>query len=110
MREVQVQSYNQTFKLDIAINRLEREGEETVYYEGNVAYLGDISVAHAYQSLPAQGYELVLGQVHPKVFETVMDAQQQQLSEYHREGYLIVKVSKLPPPGIFTRKCRFILC
>ncbi len=97
MKSVNVSLYNETFMLDLAFNRSEITDEDGVYYQGTIAYIGDLSTNAGYQTLDASNYKIRMGKIHPTTFETVLDAMQTPVEEYLRQGYTTLTVSKLPP-------------
>ncbi|MEM1328537.1 MAG: M14 family zinc carboxypeptidase [Bacteroidota bacterium] len=97
LRQVKVPFEDETYTVDLAFNRSPRKGEENVYYEGQFAYVGDMSTNHGYKELTANGYTLEWGKVHPTTFETVLDAGSNGWSAFHRQGYTHARVLKIPP-------------
>ncbi|MEL6944788.1 MAG: M14 metallopeptidase family protein, partial [Bacteroidota bacterium] len=98
LRKATVSYRGRKYKMDLAFNREEKTGDEGVYYEGKLVYIGDLSTSFAYEEFDAEGYEVRLGREHPLTFETILDATQNSFQEYYQDGYTILKVLKLPPP------------
>ncbi|MEM9887413.1 MAG: M14 metallopeptidase family protein [Bacteroidota bacterium] len=97
IREAIVIKNGERFKLDLAFNRAENQGATGLYYQGQLAYIGDLSVAYGYEELDAKGYTVQLGKTHPLTFETVSDATQTSFEEYYRQGYTNLKVLQSLP-------------
>jgi hypothetical protein len=97
LREVKVPYGDKLYTLDLAFNRRPQQGEENTYYEGQLAYIGDLSTNHGYKELVANGYTLEWGKVHPTTFETVLDVGNQDWAFFYRDGYTHVRVLKMPP-------------
>lgn len=98
IRAATVIKNGERYKLDLAFNRTEKSGASGIYYDGQLAYIGDLSTAHGYEELDAEGYVVQLGQSYPLTFESLSDATQTETEVYHRQGYTTLKVANLPPP------------
>ncbi|MEM8523360.1 MAG: M14 metallopeptidase family protein [Bacteroidota bacterium] len=102
LRGATVEHRGRKYTMDLAFNREEKMGEEDPYYEGQLVYIGDLSTSYGYEEFNAESYQVRLGREHPLIFETVLDAAQNSFQEYYKDGYTILKVTKLPPPEHLT--------
>jgi hypothetical protein len=110
LTRAKVERDNKIYNLDLAFNRNAVAGEENFYYKGQLAYIGDLSTSFAYKTFNASDYKIVMGKVHPKVFETILDATQTPIQQYLAEGYTTFKVMKMPPlEYIMEERIQFIL-
>src|SRR5690606_19856668 len=83
--------------LDIGINHYEvPNGTSGYYYRGQIADQGDLSTNFGYTSQDLDGYQVVFGKVHPKIFNSIKEVENLDQRAILAEGYSYVMVRNLP--------------
>ncbi len=100
IREVSWQQNDQTYIIDLAFRQIEKlyNGARLVYYQGQLADLGDLSTHSGYEELDASDMIVRPGKMFPHIF---FDLKELQRSEDYLQmlakGYTDVRLQRLPP-------------
>jgi hypothetical protein len=101
VREAEVEKAGRRYILDIGFRRnVNASGVHT----GSIADLGDLSIFHGYEEVPAQGMRLVPGKTYPKVLPDLSALKALDAIDLLRQGFTEIQLSKLPaqaPAGAF---------
>ncbi len=96
IKNVTVHRKNQSYQIDLGIKREEIEFEDDYYISGILEDMGDLSVYYGYKELDASGMEWVSGKIHDKILNSIHDISQESALELLKDGYLAVRVKKVP--------------
>ncbi len=98
LREVQVERLGQWYTVDIGLRRREREydNHRRYQYEGYIADIGDLSIFHGYDELPAAGYRALPGKGYYQILKNEKDLKKLDLISLLEQGYTDFFVAALP--------------
>lgn len=97
VRNVQREQNDQTFTLDIGINREEVNFDyyQQFYYLSGIQDVGDLSTYHGYQEFDAEGMTAERGKLYPKVLNDLEAVAQLNEKAILQQGYTTVRVKRL---------------
>lgn len=86
------------YLLDLGIHRQEinRTGNKDFYYKSIVADQGDLSTFYGYETLDAEGYEIIRAKAYPDTLQDLETAENLDPGELLRSGYAYLRLSSLP--------------
>lgn len=98
IRQAEVEQFGHFYKMDIAINREEKELESPkgFYYKSSIENLDDLPDFYAYEELDARGFQAVPGKVYEQSFEDMEALRKADIHQLIQSGYTTVRMKDLP--------------
>lgn len=86
----------ENYILDLGINHQEiPKGDKGFYYRGSIADQGDLSTNYGYETRDFNGYNIVMGKLHPKTFENIQEIEKLNFTSVLSDGYAYIRVRDL---------------
>lgn len=104
IRNIKLQINGIYYKTDIGINRYETiDGNKSICYSGIIEDMGDLSTFSGYEEYLSDdpGFEAVMGEIYPEVFEDYQDLAKVNFEELLKKGFTTVLVKNGLPKEIF---------
>ncbi len=100
LREVQFMQDGQSHLIDIAFDLDERDyrAASNFFYIGGIDDVGDLMNSRGYVELAPENLTAEFAYMYPELFENMEELQAVDPLSLLREGYVVVRVRRLPPP------------
>lgn len=93
------QYLNQTFKVDVGINHIEKDNQEhnQFFYIGKIQEIGDLSTYYGYENLDANNLQYQVGQTYPKIISNTEELAKFDFADLLKRGYTSIALDQIDP-------------
>lgn len=87
------------YKIDLGVNQVEvdYDGHNDFWYSSRILDQGDLSTYYGYETLNAEGYEIIRAKAYPQVQPNLESIKALKFKELLSQGYGYVRISNFPP-------------
>jgi len=94
LKDLIIKFNGKNYIIDLGINRIEKANKDAskIYYKGEIADIGDLSIYYGNDEFDCSNMEVVPGKIYPEIFNTFDEIARLNFLSMLKQGYTTVRI------------------